>query len=46
VELDLTRFREMTLDDREFTDLISKEAVTWKDKLILDKRGAIILSSK
>ena len=46
VELDLSRFKEMVLDNREMTDIISGENLIWADKLVLKDKGAIVLKTK
>lgn len=46
VELNLNRFKEMTLEDKELKNIITGEKMTWKDSLSLDKKGALILTSK
>jgi len=44
-ELDLERFKEMTLEDKELTNILTGKKVVWKDNLKLDKKGAIILTT-
>ncbi|WKK66214.1 glycoside hydrolase family 13 protein [Lutimonas zeaxanthinifaciens] len=46
VELDLARFKEMVLDGREMTDIITGENLIWKDKLVLKEKGATVLKTK
>ncbi|UCE93602.1 MAG: glycoside hydrolase family 13 protein [Flavobacteriaceae bacterium] len=46
VELDLSRFKEMVLDNREMTDIITGENMIWKDKLVLKEKGATVLTTK
>ena len=45
-ELDLSRFKEMILDNRNIQNIISGENMVWKDKLILKEKGALVLSAK
>ena len=42
-ELDLERFKEMTLEDKELTNILTGKTVIWKDSLTLGKKGATIL---
>jgi len=44
-ELDLERFKEMTLEDKELTNIFTGKTVIWKDSLMLDKKGATILTT-
>lgn len=44
-EMDLKRFKEMTLEDKELTDIITGKTVVWKNSLNLDKKGALILTT-
>ena len=44
-ELDLKRFKEMTLEDKELTDIFTGKKVVWKNSLKLDKKGAMILTT-
>lgn len=46
VELDLSRFKEMTLEDKELKDIVTGKKVIWKDALPLDQKGAVILTTK
>ncbi|MCA0932763.1 glycoside hydrolase family 13 protein [Lutimonas saemankumensis] len=46
VELDLLRFKEMILDNRDLKDVITGENLIWKDKLVLKEKGARVLSTK
>ncbi len=46
VELDLGRFVEMNLKGTEMADVISGERFIWKDKLLLKKKGTLVLSNK
>jgi glycosidase len=45
VELNLSRFKEMTLEDRKLTSLFDGESIIWKDSITLSKRGALILTT-
>jgi len=45
VELNLSRFKEMTLEDRKLTSLFDGETIIWKDSITLSKRGALILTT-
>lgn len=45
VELDLSRFKEMVLDNREMTDIISGENLIWTNKLVLKEKGATVLKT-
>lgn len=44
-ELDLSRFKEMTLEERELTNIFTGESLVWKDSIKLNKKGAIILTT-
>ncbi len=44
-ELDLKRFKEMTLEDKELTNIFTGKTLTWKTSLTLDKKGAMILTT-
>ncbi len=46
VTLDLRRFKEMTLEEKELTSLFTGESVIWKDQLTLSEKGAILLMTK
>ena len=46
ISLDLERFREMNLEGKNLTNVISGESVAWKKELELRSRGALILSTK
>lgn len=46
IELDLNRFKEMVLDDRVLTDVITGEEFIWGNSLTLNRKGAVILSTK
>lgn len=46
VELDLERFREMALEDKNFTDVITKKKIVWKNNIHLTEKGATILSAQ
>ena len=44
-ELDLNRFKEMTLEDKELTNIFTDKKVVWKNRLKLDEKGAMILTT-
>jgi glycosidase len=44
-ELDLNRFKEMTLEDKELTNIFTDKKVVWKNSLKLDEKGAMILTT-
>lgn len=44
-EMDLKRFKEMTLEDKELTDIFTGKTLVWKNSLNLDKKGALILTT-
>jgi glycosidase len=46
VELDLERYREMGLEGKEVENVWTGEKFTWKDRLQLNKRGVIVLTTK
>lgn len=46
VELDLTRFEEVSLKGKTLKNVISDETLTWNDTLVLHKKGSIILTTK
>ncbi len=45
-ELDLQRFKEMTLEDRELTNIFTSETLVWKNSIKLQKKGALILTTQ
>ena len=45
VELDLNRFKEMTLEDRKLTSLFTGKSIIWKDSITLSEKGAMILTT-
>ncbi len=45
-ELDLERFKEMTLEDKELTNIFTGKTVVWKNSLTLDEKGGMILTTK
>jgi len=45
VDLDLSRFTEMGLEGVVFREIISGERIAWEGKLVLKKRGVLILSN-
>jgi len=44
-ELDLGKFKEMTLENKELTNIFTGESLVWKDSIKLNKKGAIILTT-
>ncbi len=44
-ELDLNRFKEMVLEDKELTNIFTGKKVVWKNSLKLDTKGAMILTT-
>lgn len=46
VHLDLNRFEEVGLKGKVLRNVISDESFIWNDKLILDKKGSVILTAK
>jgi len=45
-ELDLQRFKEMTLEDKELTNIFTSETLLWKNSIKLQKKGALILTTQ
>ena len=45
VQLDLNRFKEMTLEDRKLTSLFTGKSIIWKDSITLSEKGAMILTT-
>ena len=45
LELDLSKFKEMVLEDRELMNIFTGESLVWKDTIKLNKKGAIILTT-
>jgi len=45
-ELDLQRFKEMTLEDKDLTNIFTSETLVWKNSIKLQKKGALILTTQ
>ena len=45
-ELDLSRFKEIGLDQKPMRNIISGERITWNSPFVINKKGVIILTTK
>jgi glycosidase len=45
-DLDLSKFNEMGLENKQLKNVVSDERVIWKDKLSLKQKGALILTTR
>jgi hypothetical protein len=43
--LDLTKFKEIGLEEKKLKDVITGNEILWKDSLILEEKGATILTT-
>ena len=43
--LDLTNFKEIGLEEKKLTDVITGNEILWKDSLNLEEKGATILTT-
>lgn len=44
--LDLTRFKELGLDGKTLNNIITGEKIIWKNQLVLNSKGSLLLSTK
>ncbi len=46
IELDLSRFKEMDLDQKVLKNIISDEKITWKSPLVVHDKGVFLITTK
>lgn len=44
--IDLNRFKEMNLKGKEFKNIITNKTIVWKDSLVLQEKGSLLLTTK